>query len=953
MDALEPKVGIGYQEIKDENPLTILTPALAQRKTAKIILNNGLEAYLISDPQIQQSAAALCVKAGSWDNPKEYPGMAHFLEHMLFMGTKAYPDEGEYKRFITDHGGKMNAYTAPDRTAYMFSVNNNAFEGALDRFSHFFIDPLFKLSSLGRELNAVDQEHAKNIENDGNRLYMIFKETGNPAHPNAGFSTGNAQTLKDIPPESMKAWYKTHYIANKMCLVVLSSLPIDKLITLTQQDFSAVPSGTPVGQISNVPLTSSRQKGHMIYIKPIMDRKSLSLLWEVPQEFIVETDKKVPELIAYVLNHGGEKTLLDELKKLKLADGLNASLSRDSQDQGLFEISINLTDHGINQLEQIITLVFQTLEAMKTTGIPKYFYEEMNTMARLKYEYQSREDAFSFVMQYIHPLADESLATFPYKTIMASNYDPQALSAFLNTLTAENCIYFALFDPSKLNLRMTSKEKWMNAEYRIEPISLPQLKKWNEIAANPNIQLPAPNPFIPTHISLLNIPASSSAKFVPSLISNDETSKIYFAQDNYYLVPKVSCLLKIKSPLLDGSSKAMASTELYLKMFDQHLDNLLMNAGQAGFRIDIAPKDLDILIRIEGFNQKMPLVIEQIALQMKQFKPSKSLFDLCKVSLAADYANGSKELAFRQAYEQLQNLLLNCSPTKEEKLKALHSISYEEMVQFSEKWLKKGFSEGMVFGQISEQNAIQMTSSLKQAFNFQPYPPSEQHQKRILVLPNQSGPFMISYETAMMGNAVILLLEEGPNLLEKKASQQILGKLLNESFYDTLRTKQQTGYIAQAWDTEEENQLLQFFAVQSSTHQPSELLARFELFIETFVSDFAQAVPQQRFENVKSTVVELLKMPPENPYLMTHLLFALGFKYQGDFDYLNKLIEHVSLLNYTTFEEQAKAFLSRQNKRRIAILMEGATPADKAFRYEAMTKRDLHDVGRFVVKENP
>ncbi len=532
MDALERKLGIGYQEIKDENPLTILTPALSHRKTAKIILNNGLEAYLISDPDIQQSAAALCVKAGSWDNPKEYPGMAHFLEHMLFMGTKAYPDEAEYKRFIEDHGGKMNAYTASDRTVYMFSVNNDAFDGALDRFSHFFIDPLFQLSSLGRELTAVDQEHAKNIENDAWRLYMIFKETGNPAHPNAEFSTGNAQTLKGIPQEAMKSWYKSHYIANKMCLIILSSLPVEKLISLTQQDFSPVPSGTPPRQISNIPLISAKQKGHMIYIKPIKDKKILSLQWEVPQEFILEMDKKVPELVAYVLNHGGQKTLLEELKKLKLADSLQASLDRESHEQGLFDININLTDHGIAQLDQVIALVFQTLERMKTTGIPEYFFEEMNTMARLNYEYQSREDAFSFVMTYVHAQADEQLATFPYKSIMATHYDPQSLSAFLNTLTPETCIFFALFDPSKLNLHMNAKEKWMNAEYRIDTISLSQLKKWDEIAINPNIELPKPNPFIPTHTALLNIPASSSAKFVPSLISNDDTSKIYFAQDN-------------------------------------------------------------------------------------------------------------------------------------------------------------------------------------------------------------------------------------------------------------------------------------------------------------------------------------------------------------------------------------------------------------------------------------
>ena len=59
-----------------------------------------LEAYLISDPGVHESAAALAVEAGSWQDPKEYPGMAHFLEHMLFMGTTAYPNESEYMHYI-------------------------------------------------------------------------------------------------------------------------------------------------------------------------------------------------------------------------------------------------------------------------------------------------------------------------------------------------------------------------------------------------------------------------------------------------------------------------------------------------------------------------------------------------------------------------------------------------------------------------------------------------------------------------------------------------------------------------------------------------------------------------------------------------------------------------------------------------------------------------------------
>ncbi|NGX64005.1 MAG: Protease 3 [Candidatus Anoxychlamydiales bacterium] len=168
-----------YQIIEDRSDLTILNPMLKSRKTCKLQLSNGIKVYVISDKNADKSAAALSVFTGSFDDPKEYPGMAHFCEHMLFKGSKKYPKESEYMKFIWDHSGIPNAYTAPDRTVYMFSISHTAFEEAIDRLSHFFKDPLFEPSHIARELYAVDQEHAKNIENDDRRAYMIFKEIVN------------------------------------------------------------------------------------------------------------------------------------------------------------------------------------------------------------------------------------------------------------------------------------------------------------------------------------------------------------------------------------------------------------------------------------------------------------------------------------------------------------------------------------------------------------------------------------------------------------------------------------------------------------------------------------------------------------------------------------------------------------------------------------------------------
>ena len=108
------------------------------------------------------------VNVGSLLDPNEFPGLAHFLEHMLFMGTKKFPEENDFSEFLNKNSGYSNAYTDLDSTNYYFEVNNENFHPALDRFSEFFKHPLFNESAVEREVQAVDSEHKKNIQSDMN-----------------------------------------------------------------------------------------------------------------------------------------------------------------------------------------------------------------------------------------------------------------------------------------------------------------------------------------------------------------------------------------------------------------------------------------------------------------------------------------------------------------------------------------------------------------------------------------------------------------------------------------------------------------------------------------------------------------------------------------------------------------------------------------------------------------
>jgi hypothetical protein len=101
------------------SPSEIVKRALDTRDYKAITLANGMRVLLISDPLSNRSAAALDVHIGYFSDPRNLPGLAHFCEHMSFLGTQKYPGEEEFSSFLSTNGGSSNAYTDSEDTVYV------------------------------------------------------------------------------------------------------------------------------------------------------------------------------------------------------------------------------------------------------------------------------------------------------------------------------------------------------------------------------------------------------------------------------------------------------------------------------------------------------------------------------------------------------------------------------------------------------------------------------------------------------------------------------------------------------------------------------------------------------------------------------------------------------------------------------------------------------------------
>jgi len=107
---------------------------------------------------LKKSAAAICVGVGSFCDPGKLQGMAHFVEHMVFMGSQKYPSENGFDQFVQRSGGYDNAHTDTEATVFYFDSQRKHFKEGLDMFSGFFASPLMKEETMQREREAVDSE---------------------------------------------------------------------------------------------------------------------------------------------------------------------------------------------------------------------------------------------------------------------------------------------------------------------------------------------------------------------------------------------------------------------------------------------------------------------------------------------------------------------------------------------------------------------------------------------------------------------------------------------------------------------------------------------------------------------------------------------------------------------------------------------------------------------------
>lgn len=170
----------------------------------------------------------------SFSDPRDTQGMAHFLEHMTFKGSKKYPKENEFSQYIQQSAGLYNAATDNEVTVYYFQMAENRLDGALDRFVNLVKEPLLSKECMAREREAVESEFRMLSNNFRMRKQQLFSSLGNANHPLRTFSCGNLKTLQENISDDelyrqVNVFQKRHYSAHRMYACIQSRLSLDQI----------------------------------------------------------------------------------------------------------------------------------------------------------------------------------------------------------------------------------------------------------------------------------------------------------------------------------------------------------------------------------------------------------------------------------------------------------------------------------------------------------------------------------------------------------------------------------------------------------------------------------------------------------------------------------------------------------------------------------------------------
>ncbi|KAH9668337.1 nardilysin-like [Citrus sinensis] len=800
----------------------------------------------------------MCVGMGSFCDPVEAQGLAHFLEHMLFMGSTEFPDENEYDSYLSKHGGSSNAYTETEHTCYHFEIKREFLKGALMRFSQFFISPLMKVEAMEREVLAVDSEFNQALQNDACRLQQLQCHTSQLGHAFNKFFWGNKKSLIDAMEkginlrEQIMKLYMNYYQGGLMKLVVIGGEPLDTLQSWVVELFANVRKGPQIKPQFTVEGTIWKAC-KLFRLEAVKDVHILDLTWTLPclhQEYL----KKSEDYLAHLLGHEGRGSLHSFLKGRGWATSISAGVGDEGMHRSsiayIFVMSIHLTDSGLEKIFDIIGFVYQYIKLLRQVSPQKWIFKELQDIGNMEFRFAEEQPQDDYAAELAGNLLIYPSEHVIYGDYMYEVWDEDMIKHLLGFFMPEN-MRIDVVSKSFAKSQDFHYEPWFGSRYTEEDISPSLMELWrNPPEIDVSLQLPSQNGFIPTDFSIRANDISNDLVTVtsPTCIIDEPLIRFWYKLDNTFKLPRANTYFRINLKGGYDNVKNCILTELFIHLLKDELNEIIYQASVAKLETSVSIFSDKLELKVYGFNDKLPVLLSKILAIAKSFLPSDDRFKVIKEDVVRTLKNTNMKPLSHSSYLRLQ-VLCQSFYDVDEKLSILHGLSLADLMAFIPELRSQLYIEGLCHGNLSQEEAIHISNIFKSANLVR----------------------NVSVKNKCETNSVIELYfqieqEKGMELTRLKALIDLFDEILEEPFFNQLRTKEQLGYVVECSPRVTYRVLGFCFCIQSSKYNPIYLQERIDNFISG-LDELLEGLDDESFENYRSGLMaKLLEKDPSLTY---------------------------------------------------------------------------------------
>lgn len=872
-------------------------------------LDNKLKVIIIEDNNSTTCGALLNVNVGSVN--EEIDGLAHFLEHMVFMGSSKYPNESHFMDYVKKNGGYTNAMTADSDTTYYFSIIDNKFLDALDMFSWFFIDPLLKKESIEKEINAVDSESKKNLLDEGWIFNEILKLTMNINHPINHYTCGDNESLVgDDLIDKVKDFFNKYYSSNLMRLIVFTN----KKIT-TELLFDKIKNTFGKIKNNNVYINSN----HGTILNPLniikyIPTKSYNALY-ICTEF--STYKNVIDNPSYILDfiltsHSDNSIYNIYHDKFKIIDIDFYNLySYKDNSVSVVEISLknkeNNSAYTDDEISEIIKIFFDYIKSIKKSKTLKNIYENIKTINNRRFLIPTAMSQTSTILYFnkllSHGMNIENLLDF---SIRKSNYDSieNDILHFLDNYNDVNSSY--IYASSYLHIDSPLKLNRFNTLYSINRFEPCQLLTQKYDIIKPNI-------YFSDKINLIEGDDYYPIKH-PETIKKNGYDLIYNFNSSFK-TPHVLTILKIETSLFKNSD-LYTKILLYLDTIVFKNRKIITELNDATYDISINVYLNEIIIYINSDNNN----IEQIYEVFNNIynKTSGDNYNYIYDLMYDNHKNFKNESPMKKIGILTSKLLLENQYTSYDILTSLKKkFTFENCKDAFVKLTQKANVLMLMSGNIDKKYALEMADKLFSYLNIKDSVST--HINKLNEFHKITTPFIKKYSNKNkheQNNVFTLIykftyIEKGSKDWDKFiAFSFILETITSSLYFNILRTQEQIGYTVTAYiaNIGQYNKSLYGikFIVQSYKKKSKYIYNRTLNFVKNELNTFINNLTEEDFEDYKSGEIASFLNNFSNLKTLSSYLYTHAFDGSYMYDYRNIITDR---LKYFTIDEFKNMFV--------------------------------------------